>query len=57
MTVDQNAYYKCHVCGSAVVALLGGEGTLVCCDQPMEKVEGEDVAKHVEKIMPKPGSP
>jgi len=56
MTVEQNAYYKCHACGSAVVALLGGEGTLVCCDQPMEKV-GEDEAKRIRDKMPKPGSP
>jgi superoxide reductase len=57
MAVEKHAYYKCNVCGSAVVAVKEGEGTLVCCDQPMEKVEGEDVAKHIERIMPKPGSP
>jgi superoxide reductase len=27
--------YKCGVCGSEVTVIRGGEGTLVCCDQPM----------------------
>ncbi len=28
--------YKCNVCGNIVVILDSGEGTLVCCDEPMQ---------------------
>ena len=30
--------YKCHVCGNLVEVVLAGEGELVCCGQPMEKL-------------------
>ena len=28
--------YKCNICGNIVEVLHGGEGELVCCDEPME---------------------
>jgi superoxide reductase len=27
--------YKCEICGNVVKVIETGEGTLVCCDQPM----------------------
>ena len=31
--------YKCNVCGNVVKVLEVGGGELVCCGEPMEKVE------------------
>ncbi len=32
--------YRCRVCGNEVVVTKVGGGTLVCCGQAMEKIEG-----------------
>ncbi len=32
--------YKCNVCGNEVTVTKAGGGELVCCGQPMEKIEG-----------------
>lgn len=32
--------YRCNVCGNEVVVTKVGGGTLVCCEQDMEKIEG-----------------
>ena len=32
--------YKCNICGNEVVVTKVGGGELVCCNEPMEKVEG-----------------
>jgi desulfoferrodoxin-like iron-binding protein len=32
--------YRCNVCGNEVVVTAVGGGTLVCCDEDMEKIEG-----------------
>lgn len=31
-------FYRCNVCGNFVEVVLNGEGELVCCGQPMEKL-------------------
>jgi len=31
--------YKCNVCGNEVIVTKVGDGELVCCEQPMEKIE------------------
>lgn len=31
--------YKCNVCGNFVEVVLPGDGELVCCGQPMEKMQ------------------
>lgn len=31
--------YRCDICGNFVQVLLGGDGELVCCGQPMRHVE------------------
>lgn len=44
--------YKCAVCGNIVEVLHGGDGQLVCCGKPMEKlaIKTADVGK--EKHVP-----
>ncbi len=46
--------YKCEVCGNIVEVLHKGEGTLVCCDQPMklqdENTQDAALEKHVPVI-------
>lgn len=32
--------YRCNVCGNEVVVTKVGEGTLVCCGEDMEHIEG-----------------
>ena len=32
--------YRCSVCGNEVAVTKVGGGELVCCGQPMEKIEG-----------------
>lgn len=32
--------YRCNICGNLVLVLEAGGGTLVCCDEEMEKVDG-----------------
>lgn len=39
--------YKCDVCGNTVEVILTGNGELVCCGQPMVKLQ----AKHQEDAM------
>jgi superoxide reductase len=36
---EKDALYLCHVCGNKVKVLEAGVGTLVCCGQPMEKID------------------
>jgi len=31
-----NQSYKCNICGNLVKIIQAGQGTLVCCGQPME---------------------
>ena len=33
--------YQCEVCGNTVQVLEVGGGELVCCGQPMEKIENK----------------
>ena len=44
--------YKCETCGNIIEIINAGYGTLVCCSQPMQKLEehkNDDIAqeKHV----------
>jgi desulfoferrodoxin-like iron-binding protein len=32
--------YRCNVCGNEVIVTKVGGGELVCCGEPMEKIEG-----------------
>ena len=32
--------YRCNICGNEVITTKVGGGTLVCCGEDMEKIEG-----------------
>jgi len=36
---DVNEIYLCEICGNKVKVVEAGAGQLVCCGQPMTKVE------------------
>jgi len=44
--------YKCEVCGNIVEVLHGGDGELVCCGQPMNRVVENTVDAAKEKHVP-----
>lgn len=55
MTTEKLEIYKCNICGNTVQVLLNGVGELVCCNEPMEKLEiqhdtNELGEKHAPKI-------
>ncbi len=44
--------YKCEICGNIVEVLHGGKGELVCCGQPMKRMEEKTEDSSVEKHVP-----
>ena len=44
--------YKCEMCGNIVEVLHGGQGELVCCDQPMKLMEEQTADASTEKHVP-----
>jgi superoxide reductase len=44
--------YKCEVCGNIVEVLHGGKGELVCCEEPMKKMEEQTADWKNEKHVP-----
>ncbi len=44
--------YKCDVCGNVVEVVHQGPGQLICCNQPMEKLELKTEDKGMEKHVP-----
>lgn len=44
--------YKCEICGNIVEVLHSGIGELVCCGQPMKKMEEKTEDSSVEKHVP-----
>jgi len=44
--------YKCQKCGIIVEVLRGGQGELVCCEQPMEKLVAKTADAGKEKHVP-----
>ena len=44
--------YKCMICGNIVEVLHGGDGELVCCDQPMKRMVENTVDAAKEKHVP-----
>lgn len=44
--------YKCEVCGNIVAVLHGGQGQLVCCNQPMNLLKEGAVDAALEKHVP-----
>lgn len=45
--------YRCDICGNLVEVILSGDGELVCCGQPMNKLEGKNAEEAMlEKHIP-----
>lgn len=44
--------YKCEACGNIVEVLVGGEGELVCCGDPMKQMTENTVDATKEKHVP-----
>ncbi len=44
--------YECELCDNVVTVLRGGMGELVCCGQPMEKLEEQTADSSTEKHVP-----
>lgn len=44
--------YKCNICGNIVEILHDGVGQLVCCDEPMQKLEEKTQDSKIEKHVP-----
>jgi superoxide reductase len=44
--------YKCEICGNIVQMVHAGDGTLVCCGQPMALLEENHVDASKEKHVP-----
>lgn len=40
MVEAEGEKYHCHICGNEVVVTHAGGGTLVCCGEEMEMIEG-----------------
>lgn len=49
---ELKAVYKCDVCGNIVEVVHEGAGELVCCGQPMKKMEENTVDAAKEKHVP-----
>ncbi len=47
-----NEVYQCRVCTNLVEVLRAGKGTLVCCGQPMERMEEHTQDSGYEKHVP-----
>lgn len=44
--------YKCEICGNIVELTHGGQGELVCCGEPMKRMEGQTAEMATEKHVP-----
>jgi len=46
------AFYRCEICGNLVGLIKNGGGQLVCCGQPMKKLEANTTDASKEKHVP-----
>ncbi len=44
--------YRCEICGNIVEVLHGGVGELICCGQPMDKLDAKTADTSTEKHVP-----
>lgn len=45
-------FYRCEICGNIVALVHDGGGELVCCGQPMTKLEAQTADSTLEKHVP-----
>ena len=44
--------YRCSICGNMIEVTNAGVGTLVCCEKPMVKLDGNEADASFEKHVP-----
>ena len=49
--------YQCMKCGNVVEVLKGGDGDLVCCGEPMQRMSQEEATPFLTPPEMKPGAP
>ena len=49
---ELNEIYKCEMCGNIVALVHGGPGELVCCGEPMIRMEEKTAEMKLEKHVP-----
>jgi len=49
---ELNELYRCSICGNIVEVVADGAGELVCCGEPMEKIEAAKEENMYEKHLP-----
>ncbi|MHA1910484.1 MAG: desulfoferrodoxin [Candidatus Kariarchaeaceae archaeon] len=52
MAIKLNEIYQCEICGNMVATTYGSAGTLVCCNQNMNKLEEQQAEMKTEKHVP-----
>ena len=52
MAIKLNEIYVCEICGNTVATIYGSAGTLVCCNQNMNKLEEQEAEMKTEKHVP-----
>lgn len=52
MAIEKHGIYKCEHCGNVVEVLTAAGPNIVCCGQPMEKLEANTVDASKEKHVP-----
>jgi superoxide reductase len=40
---EKDSIYKCEICGNVVSVIEAGKGELVCCGEPMKKLEEQTI--------------
>ena len=45
-------FYRCEICGNIISLIKNGGGQIVCCGQPMTKLEPNTVDASIEKHVP-----
>jgi len=50
--LKRKSVYRCAICGNIVEVLHAGGGTLTCCGQPMNYLEGSTADSSTEKHVP-----
>ncbi len=48
----ERSFFRCNVCGNIVELIIDGGGELVCCGQPMERLQANSVDASAEKHVP-----
>lgn len=52
MVTKLEEVYKCGICGNIVIVVHEGPGELVCCGQPMDRLDEQNADSATEKHVP-----